>query len=187
MCLRQQFVMVFNKLFNMLNKNFNPFPILRTERLILRQLEISDENEIFTLRSDNEVNKYLDRPISKTLEEAKNFINNILKNDAFYWAITLGDNNTLVGTICLFGFSDENASCEIGYELLTDLQGQGIMQEAAKEVIDYAFNTIKVQKIEASLHKDNQRSIQLLDKLLFKESEKPDEANPQLIGYYLTN
>ncbi|WP_316767926.1 GNAT family N-acetyltransferase [Pedobacter frigiditerrae] len=169
----------------MLNKNPNPFPILKTKRLILRQLEIGDEQEIFTLRSDDEINKYLDRPINKTLEEAKNFINNVLNNDALYWAITLGNNNKLVGTICLYGFSDENVSCEIGYELLTNFQGQGIMQEASAKVIDFAFNTIKVQKIEASLHKDNQCSRQLLDKLSFKKLDKTDDTNPELIGYYL--
>jgi ribosomal-protein-alanine N-acetyltransferase len=38
-----------------------------------------------------------------------------------------------VGTICLFGFSDENASCEIGYELLTNFQGQGIMKEGRRK------------------------------------------------------
>jgi len=43
----------------MLNRTFTPFPILRTERLTLRQLEINDEQEIFTLRSDSEINKYL--------------------------------------------------------------------------------------------------------------------------------
>ncbi|TCC89188.1 N-acetyltransferase [Pedobacter frigiditerrae] len=170
----------------MLNKNFTPFPILKTERLTLRQLEIGDDQEIFTLRSDSEINKYLDRKRSDSLEDAKSFINNILTNGALYWAITLGNNNRLIGTICLYGFSDQNRSCEIGYELLTNFQGQGIMQEAAKKVIDYAFNTIEVQKIEAFLHKDNQRSVQLLDKLSFKKSDKADETNPELIGYYLT-
>ena len=63
---------------------------------------------------------------------------------------------------------DEEGKCEIGYELLTNFQGQGIMQEAAEKVVDYAFNTIKVQKIEAIFHRYNQRSINLLEKLLFR-------------------
>ena len=92
----------------------------------------------------------------------------------------------MVGTICLFGFSDENDKCEIGYELLTNYQGQGIMKEAVEKVIDYAFNTIRVQKIEAFLHRDNQSSITLLKKLSFRNSHKPDETNPELICYYLT-
>jgi len=175
----------------MLNKSFTPFPILITERLTLRQPVISDEQEIFTLRSDSEINKYLNRKVSHTIEDARDFINkvndNINKNDSLYWAITLRDKNILVGTICLFCFSDENDQCEIGYELLTNFQGQGIMKEAAEKVIDYAFNTIKVQKIEAFLHRDNQRSIKLLDKFSFRNSHEPDKTNPELICYHLTN
>lgn len=175
----------------MLNRSFAPFPMLVTERLTLRQLVIDDEQEIFTLRSDSEINKYLDREVSSTIEDARNFINkvneNINKNDSLYWAITLGDRNTLVGTICLLSFSGENSKCEIGYELLTNFQGQGIMKEAVEKVIDYAFNTIKVQTIEAFLHIDNQSSINLLEKFSFRNSNEPDETNPELICYHLTN
>ena len=175
----------------MLNRSFTPFPILKTGRFTLRQLAIHDEQEIFTLRSDNEINKYLDRKRAKTIDDARSFIDtiseNINKNDSVYWAITFSDKNILIGTICLFGFSDENAKCEIGYELLTNFQGQGIMKEAAEKVIDYAFNIINVKKIEAFFHRDNQRSIKLLEKFSFRNSNEPDETNPDLICYHLTN
>lgn len=175
----------------MLNKNFVPFPILVSERLMLRQLTVNDEQEIFTLRSDSEINKYLDRQVSNTIEDARNFINkvneNVNSNNALYWGITLRDRSILAGTICLFNFSDENSSCEIGYELLTDFQGQGIMKEAAGKVIDYAFNTIKIQRIEAHFHRDNQRSVNLLEQFLFTNSNEPDQTDPELICYYLTN
>lgn len=171
----------------MLNGTFTPFPILTTERLTLRQLVINDEQEIFTLRSDSEINKYLDRQISNTIDDARDFINKIIRSDSLYWAITLSDRNKLVGTICLFGFSDENDKCEIGYELLTNFQGQGIMKEAVEKVIDYAFNTIKVKKIEAFMHRDNLSSIKLLEKLSFRNSNEPDNTNPDLICYHLTN
>ena len=141
------------------------------------------------MRSDDEINKYLDRKRAKTIDDARNFINkineNINKNDSVYWAITFSDKNILIGTICLFGFSDENDKCEIGYELLTNFQGQGIMREALEKVIDYAFNTIKVQKIEAFFHRDNQSSIKLLEKFSFRNSNEADETNPDLICYYL--
>ena len=93
----------------MVDINFTPFPVLTTERLTLRQLLINDEHEIFTLRSDSEINKYLDRQLSNTIDDARNFIikvnENINKNVALYWAITFSDRNILVGTICLYGFS----------------------------------------------------------------------------------
>ena len=171
----------------MLNRTFTPFPILTTERLTLRQLIINDEQEIFALRSDSEINKYLDRQISKTIDDARNFINKIIKSDSLYWAITLSDKNILVGTICLFSFSDENDKCEIGYELLTNFQGQGIMKEAVEKVIDYAFNTIKVQKIEAFFHRENQSSIKLLEKFSFRNSNEPGKTDPGLLCYYLKN
>ena len=175
----------------MLNRTFTPFPILTTERLTLRQPVINDDQEIFTLRSDCEINKYLDRQIANSIDDARSFINrvneNINKNDSLYWAITFTNKNILIGTICLFSFSDENDECEIGYELLTNFQGQGIMKEAVEKVIDHAFNTIKVQKIDAFFHRDNQRSIKLLEKFSFRDSNEPDETDPNLINYYLTN
>lgn len=175
----------------MLNRIFTPFPILTTKRLTLRQLIINDEHEIFTLRSDSEINKYLNRQISNTIDDARDFINkvneNIAKNDSLYWAITFSDKNILVGTICLFGFSDENDKCEIGYELLTNFQGQGIMKEAVEKVIDYAFNAIKVNTIEAFFHRDNQNSIKLLEKFSFRDSNERDKTDPDLITYHLTN
>jgi len=175
----------------MLNRTFTPFPILTTERLTLRQLVINDEQGIFTLRSDSEINKFLDRKIAGTLDDARQFINvvndNIDKNASIYWAITFSGKSELVGTICLFCFSDEDDKCEIGYELLTNFQGQGIMKEAVEKVIAYAFNTIKVQKIEAFFHRDNQGSIKLLEKFPFRDSNEPDKTGPDLICYHLTN
>jgi ribosomal-protein-alanine N-acetyltransferase len=165
-----------------------PFPILTTERLRLRQLSTGDDQDIFLLRSDKEINKYLDRPAATTVDDARNFINSIIDNKALYWAITLRNRNQFVGSVCLFGFSDEESDkCEIGYELLTNFQGQGIMKEAAEKVIDYAFNTLKVRKIEAWFHSDNQRSLNLLEKLSFSNSKQTDEENSELTGYYLTN
>jgi len=174
----------------MLNKAFIPFPILTTERLTLRQLEINDGQEILTLRSDSDVNKYLDRKKASTIEDARDFIKiineNIDKNDSLYWAITFKDNNKLVGTICLFSFSNENDNCEIGYELLPNFQKQGIMHEAVEKVIDYAFHSIKIKKIDAFFHKDNQNSIKLLKKFSFISSNKADITDPDLINYHLT-
>ena len=170
--------------------NSSTFPILTTERLTLRQLSIDDKQEVFDLRSDPEINKFLDRQLCKTTEDAKNFINkvndNIEKSNTYYWAITLTDTKTLVGTICLFAFSSENNSCEIGYELMTKFQGQGIMKEAARVVIDYVFQTLKFKKILAFTHYENQSSTNLLLKLNFLKSIETDKENPILTIFTLT-
>jgi ribosomal-protein-alanine N-acetyltransferase len=118
----------------MTGKNFTPFPVLKTARLTLRQLGSSDDKEIFALRSNDNVNKYLDRKRSKSIDDAKNFIQtineNIQRSDSIYWAITLNGTDKLIGTICLFDFSEDHSKAEIGFELLPHFQGKGIMQEA---------------------------------------------------------
>jgi ribosomal-protein-alanine N-acetyltransferase len=165
----------------MIKRNFTSFPVLTTERLTLRQLSIDDQHNIFALRSDIEINKYLDREPSKTIEDAINFINkvndNIKKNNSLYWVITLTKTKTFVGTICLFDFSNETNSCEIGYELMIKFQGQGIMKEAIEKVIDYAFQTLQFQKIVALTHNRNQHSIKLLTKFNFLQSKGGDNEN----------
>ena len=175
----------------MTNRNFTPFPILTTERLTLRQLSIADQQNIFALRSDKEINKYLDRQPSKTIEDAVNFINkvndNIKKNNSIYWVITLTKTKTFVGTICLFDFSNEKSSCEIGYELMTKFQGQGIMKEATEQVIDYAFRRLQFQKIIAYTHNRNRNSIKLLTKFNFLQSKEAEKENADFNIFTLTH
>lgn len=174
----------------MANRNFTPFPILTTERLTLRQLSVDDKQNIFDLRSDTEINKYLDREPSKTIEDAINFIDkvndNIKRNNSIYWVISLTGTKTFVGTICLFDFLIERNSCEIGYELITKFQGQGIMKEATAAVIDYAFRTLQFQKIVAFTHSRNQNSTKLLIKSGFIKSEA-DKENPDFSVFTLTH
>jgi ribosomal-protein-alanine N-acetyltransferase len=155
-------------------RNFTPFPVLKTERLTLRQLVSGDANEIFALRSDVNVNKYLDRKPAKSIEDAMRFIQaigeNIQRNDSIYWAITLNGTDKLIGTICLFDFSDDNLKAEIGYELLPGFQGKGIMQEAASKVIEFGIQNIGLYSIEAYTHCENQSSTRLLEKFNFMKN-----------------
>jgi [ribosomal protein S5]-alanine N-acetyltransferase len=168
----------------MKDMNAATFPILTTERLTLRQLSIDDQQDVFALRADPGINKFLGRQLCKTKEDAISFINkvndNIENGQTYYWAITLTDTEALVGAICLFDLSSENSSCEIGYELMTKFQGQGIMKEAAQVVIEYVFQTLKLKKILAFTHCENQNSANLLLKFNFVKSSEPDKENPNL-------
>lgn len=175
----------------MLNHTFTPFPVLKTERLILRQLSVNDDKEIFALRSDKRVNKYLGREPSHTIEDARKFIHKIeevvSKNEGIYWAITLAGNDTLIGTICLFNFSNENDQAEIGYELLPAFQRQGIMQEATSKVIAFGLDVIGLKAIEACTHLENESSSKLLEKFNFRKQENIDnDANDMLVIFKLS-
>ena len=175
----------------MTKTNASTLPVLITERLTLRSLSIDDYQPIYELRSDIAVNKFLNRKPCTSTEEAKSFINKINENikigGAYYWAITFTNTKQLVGTICLFEFSTEKKSCEIGYELRTTFQGQGIMQEAVVSIIDFVFNTLKLEKILAFTDFENQKSTNLLLKLNFVKLREGSKQNHNLTGFILTH
>ena len=99
-------------------KTPSSFPTLFIQRLILRQLLERDVNEIFLLRSNPQVNNYLDRQPCDTIEEAYRFIKkineNVVNTSGYYWAIAQPNNNKLIGAICLFDFAEKFKKCEIG-------------------------------------------------------------------------
>ncbi len=162
--------------------NFTSFKELKTERLLLRFLKSTDKREIFMLRSDPKINKYIDRPQPINMEEALQFIKNrnhdLKENKSLYWAITLKDNPKLIGTICLWNFSEDIKTAELGYELFSAFQGKGMMNEAVKKVVETAFIKMGLGAIEAFTHKDNVKSRSLLLRNNFlPDLKRKDEDN----------
>ncbi len=159
----------------MITLNFSPFPLLTTERLTLRKINIEDADEIFALRSDDRVNKFIDRPKAVSVEDASNFINQIRSrgsnNELLYWAITQNKNSKLIGTIVFWNMSPEDHTAEVAFELLPDFQGQGLMREALHKVIEYGFNTLGLETIEALPEEDNEKSVALLEREHFAKDE----------------
>lgn len=157
---------------------FSPFPDLSTERLKLRQLTLGDEKEIFLLRSDSEVNQFLDRPRAETIEDARQFIQTIrsgVQEDKWvHWAICLRGDPALIGTIGLWNISREHSKAEIGYELLPAWQGKGIMNEVLSTVLHYGFSRMKLRTIEAILDPANTRSLKLLQTHGFKRLDSSE-------------
>lgn len=138
------------------------FPNLFTSRLALRKLKTEDDQALLTLRSDDIVNRYLNRPKATTLLQVREFINKINiavdKNDSFYWAITLPDTDRPIGTICLWNISEDRTEGEIGYELDPVFHGRGLMQEAISKVIDFGFHNVGFKLIIAYPDRDNANS-----------------------------
>ena len=144
------------------------FPTIECERIILRELNEKDENEIFVLHTHIDVLRYINRAKAKNIDDANKFINKISNgvdiNKWIYWAISHQNNSALIGTICLWNFSDDYSKAELGYELIPQYQANGYMNEALSKVIEYAFTTLKLNKIEAYTHIENKASIKLLEK-----------------------
>ncbi len=151
--------------------NFTPFPTLATERLVLRQMTHADAADVFKLRADPSVSKYIAREPYTKQEEVTGFIDKITKgindNECGYWAVALKTDNKLIGTCCIWHISQEHQRAEIGYELHPDFQGKGIMSEALPMLLNFGFKTLNLHSIEAVVYPKNMQSIRLLEKFGF--------------------
>jgi ribosomal-protein-alanine N-acetyltransferase len=165
-------------------------PVLETKRIALRQVSLDDAQEVFFLRSNKEVGKYIARAPQQTIEEAVSFIierqKDLKLHKTSYWGITLKENDVVIGTICLWNFSKNNTIAEVGYDLHPDFQKQGIMTEALGLVLNFGFKKLRLQQIEAFTQKKNQGSITLLQKNKFKQHPtRIDDGFPENIIFEL--
>ena len=161
--------------------DFTTFPVLETERLTLRALNLEDTKAIFGLRANKEVNQYiLQREPLKNLSEARAFIdeiaNLIASNKGLFWVLESKNSNELLGTIGLRNFDVQENYAEIGYEIHPNYQERGYMFEAAEAVLDFGFNKMELKTVEGFTHKNNLASIALLHKLDFTfQPEREDD------------
>ncbi|KIO75426.1 hypothetical protein TH53_20870 [Pedobacter lusitanus] len=170
--------------------DFSEFPELSTPRLRLRKLEQTDAAAVHELRSDPAVNAFLDRAVSTGIPDALAHIakiENLIQNNAsIYWVITLKNDQAFAGTICLWNFDIPGQTVEIGYELLPQYQGKGIMAEAIKCVINYAFETLKAKTITAFPAAGNISSVRLLENNGFRLSNAPYQNSHDTVDHMLT-
>jgi ribosomal-protein-alanine N-acetyltransferase len=155
----------------MLEFNFHPFPLIETDRLILRRVTNNDVNEIFELRSNPETMKFIPRPLAKSNEDVLELIaqieDKIVTNTGINWAITLKDSPKLLGIIGFYRTQHENYRSEIGYILNPKFHGLGIISEAVNRLITYGFNDLKLHSIEAIIDPENFASEKVLQKCGF--------------------
>jgi ribosomal-protein-alanine N-acetyltransferase len=152
----------------MLEINFHPFQNLETERLSLRRINANDVEEIKELRGNPETMKFIPRPLITNDEQALEYINmldeKLENNEAINWAITLKGDTKHIGNIGLFRIQPENYRCEIGYMILPEFHGNGIIPEAIKAVLEYSFDVLQFHSIEAVIDPDNIASEKVLQK-----------------------
>lgn len=157
------------------NYVFTTFPALETERLFLMEFTINDAAELYKLRSDQRVQKYLDRDPHKSVEESEAMIDAMIKSynnkEAINWIIRKKDTMDVIGYIGYWRMIKHNVRAEIGYALKPEFWGNGFMSEAFTKVIEFGFKELCLHSIEANVNPANASSIKLLEKLGFnKES-----------------
>ena len=150
---------------------FTHFPVLTTSRLHLRQIQPTDAEAIFAIRSDREVTEPYGQEPQQSLDQARTLTEQISdyyeQRDAIFWGITLKGENTVIGTVTFWNFGQDFYCAEIGYELNRAYWGQGIMPEAISAILTYGFSEMGLHRIEADPYARNKSSTSLLLKLGF--------------------
>ncbi|WP_443944920.1 GNAT family N-acetyltransferase [Pedobacter sp. AW1-32] len=151
----------------MLSPNFNPFPILETPRLLLREYAYNDAEILFEMRTNEEVMRYIDRQRPSNLQDIRNFISAFTedcragKNIA--WVIALKEQpDCMIGSIGYWRSDLTNHRAEVGYMLQPNFWRKGIISEALNKVIDFGFEHINLHTIQANINPKNDASRQLL-------------------------
>lgn len=163
---------------------------LETSRLILKGINENNTEDILKIRGNPEVNKFVKRVSPKTNYDALQFILTIKQrtqnNQTVYWGISLKDHSHLIGTICLWNFSEDRKTAEVGYELLPEYHRKGIMSEALNAVVEYGFNELHLQEILAitSTFNENSKGLLLKHHFILQEGKK-DEGFPDNIIFSL--
>jgi ribosomal-protein-alanine N-acetyltransferase len=143
-------------------------PTIYTDRLCLRQLEEKDAPQIFIIRSDPDILKYIDIKKAESIEDALAFMKmineGIAKNGLTYWGIALKDTDELIGTICIWNVNKDHFRAEIGFALLTKFQGKGYMSESIPAIVDHAFEQMKLHSLEGRVNPLNASSIKVMER-----------------------
>lgn len=150
---------------------FKELPQLQTERLVLRQGEKRDCQAIFELYSCGSVVEYMPLAPFVDMQEAINEMNwhqqIFAAGTGMRWLIEEKESGKVIGTCGFLNFDQAHNRIEIGYDLLPDFWGKGIMKEAVDCIISFGFSLVKVNRIEARVEPDNGASMRLMDKLGF--------------------
>lgn len=147
------------------------FPIIKTERLLLRQFADNDLENVFEGLSHPEVIKYYGVSF-QTLEATKEqmlFFADLEKNDTGIWfAICSADNKTFYGAGGLNNLSKEHKKAEIGFWLVPHFWGNGIIKEAIPLICNYGFNDLELYRIEGFVESENKNCKSIMAKLDFQ-------------------
>lgn len=140
--------------------NFTEFPKLQTKRLILRELALSDADDIFVFRSDAYVQRFNAKPM-KDVSEARDLVERnkavFERQDGILWGVTLKKQDTVIGIVGFGQWSYSNRAM-LGYDFAREHWGKGFANETVREIIRFGYEKMVLNRIEAETIDDNHES-----------------------------
>ena len=155
-----------------LDRVFQAFPYLETERLVLRRLHLADAESLFAILSDEQVARFYDdeafTEISQAREQIEAWARGYDEWRVIRWGIVQRGTEKIIGTCGYYGFHRWHGRGSLGYELARPYWRQGIMTEALAAIIGFGFREVGLNRIQAVLMPGNEASEKLLEKLGFR-------------------
>jgi len=149
-----------------------PFPLLRAQRVVLRQLRGEDAGALVEIFSHPEVLRYWGGAALLSELAAREFIGSAdglrAQNVLHVWGIARADDDRILGTATLAQVDIRNKRAEVGYALGRDHWGRGYMAEALPVLIRHAFDTLELHRLEADVDPRNGPSVRILERLGFQ-------------------
>ncbi len=165
--------------------------LLETSRLILRDFKESDWQAVHTYSSVLDIVRYMDWG-PNTEQETKSFIERTLQSQKqlprtdFDCAIILKQTDQLIGSTGIRISDSSNQSGDFGYILHPNYWGQGLATEAAKKLVEFGQNTLKLHRIWATCRPENSASMRVLEKAGLKR-EGLLRDNKKLRGQWVSS
>jgi ribosomal-protein-alanine N-acetyltransferase len=144
---------------------------IRTKRIFMRKFTKEDIKEFYEIVKKQEVGEWLGIGKGMSFEEAEGYVNKIIKHWTIHnfgvWAVTNESNKEIIGH-CGLRYIDDTDDIEIIYLLDPKFWGKGLATEAGNVAVQYAFNSLKVDKLLARVRTNNSKSKNVINKLGFK-------------------
>jgi [ribosomal protein S5]-alanine N-acetyltransferase len=146
-------------------------PTLEAPRVRLRALTDRDIDALFAIFSDEVMMRFWSTLPMKERAEAERYLASIRSGFAdqtlFQWGVERRDDGEVLGTCTLFNFHRASRRAELGYCLRSPWWGKGYMGEALAALIDYAFGTLRLRRLEADVDPGNAASLRILERMGF--------------------
>ena len=162
--------------------------IVETERLHLREFQLTDAEELYRLNSDPEVIRYTGDPPFESIEEAEQFLStydHYQKHGFGRWACVLKLNGDFIGWCGLK--NNEKNQIDLGFRFYKKYWNRGFATESAAASLDYGFNQLNIEEIIGRVAPENKASIRVLEKMNMKFYKQDDcKGIPDSLYYKIT-
>lgn len=160
--------------------------ILQTERLVLRPWKESDAEALYEYAKDNRIGPPAGWPPHKSVEESRAIIRTVFDRPGVFAVILRGTDKAIgcIGVICgrESNFPIPDNEGEISYWLGVPFWGQGLIPEAMREVIRYAFEDLGLRNLWCGYFDGNEKSRRAQQKCGFRHHHTAPEVYFELIG-----